>query len=260
MVAPQKGADQANAGADQGQNQNRKGRQRNQDQANGGQAQGGAQGQGFQGGRGQGGQGQGGGGQFASRGQNAQGGDQATGGRGGFGRGMRNNLTPEQLAQFREQFGGRGGRNGGGNGANGNGGGRNRQQDQANAVVKPDVTKISGGPATKIDDLFEAVPKRIQPGQVWLYDEKSADPNKKLRQISVRLGLSDGQFSELVSSGEPIAPGTMVVTGVIPPPSALPKPGQNNPFQQQRGGPGFGPGGPGGPGGGAPRGGGRGGD
>jgi hypothetical protein len=168
---------------------------------------------------------------------------------------MNNNLTPEQMAQFQQQFGGRGGRGG-------QGGGRgNRQQSQAGNAVVGNVTPITERNASKIDELFESVPKRIQPGQVWLYDEKAADPNKKLRQVNVRLGLTDGQFSELVSAGENLVPGTMVVTGVVPPPSALPKPGQNNIFQQnQRGG--FGgpqPGGPGGPGGGGRGGGGGGG-
>ena len=45
---------------------------------------------------------------------------------------------------------------------------------------------------------------RVQPGQVWIYDEKSADPAKRLRQVSVRVGLTDGQFTELVA-GEALA-------------------------------------------------------
>jgi RND family efflux transporter MFP subunit len=129
-------------------------------------------------------------------------------------------------------------------------------QEPIAAKVAAKTSNVTGrSAAPKIDDLFESVPKRVQPGQVWIYDEKSADPNKKLRSIGVRLGLSDGQFSELISSAEPLAVGTSVVTGVVPPASALPKPGQNNIFQQNRGGfggPGFGPGGPGGPGGGGP--------
>ncbi len=159
---------------------------------------------------------------------------------------MNNNMTPEQMAQFQQEFGGRGGRGGSGRG--------NRQQQQPSNAVVGDMTPITERNANKIDELFESVPKRIQPGQVWLYDEKAADPNEKLRQVNVRLGLTDGQFSELVTAGENLTAGTMVVTGVVPPPSALPKPGQNNIFQQQRGGfggpqPGGGPGGPGGGGG-----------
>ena len=183
------------------------------------------------------------------------------------------NLTPEQMAQFQQRFGGPGGQGGGrggrggqgfqggGRGAGGQGGGR-----QGRGAPAGDVTLTS---TEKIDDLFSEVPKRIQNGQVWIYDEKATDPNKKLRQVSVRLGLADNTTSELVSSGETLSVGQMVVTNVVPPPSALPKPGSNNLFQQnQRGGfggpqPGFGGdrggGGPGG-GGGGRGGGGRGGN
>ena len=65
--------------------------------------------------------------------------------------------------------------------------------------------------AKQIDDLFAGVPKRIQTAQVWLYDEHAADPSKKLRSISVKVGVTDGQFTELVSS-EPLEAGTMIVT------------------------------------------------
>ena len=203
-------------------------------------------GQNRQQGQGQG-QGQNGqrGGQLQNQGQN--------GGRGGagFGRGMGNNLTPEQMAQFQQRFGGRGGRGGAGGG-----GGRNQMAGQQSGQNGSDMTPLVERNADKIDDLFSSVPKRIQPGTVWIYDEKAADPNKKLRQVNVRIGLADTQFSELVSSSEPLSAGSTVVTGVVPPASALPKAGQQNIFQPQRGG--FGPGG----GGGGPRGGGggRGGD
>jgi hypothetical protein len=148
------------------------------------------------------------------------------------------------MAQFQQRFGGRGG--------------SNRQAGQSGNGQAPaaETTPLTERNADKIDDLFSAVPKRVQPGTVWLYDEKATDPNKKLRQVGVRTGLSDTQFTELVSTSEPLAAGAMVVTGVVPPASALPKAGQQNIFQQQRGGFG-GPGG--GFGGGGPRGGGGGG-
>ena len=166
--------------------------------------------------------------------------------RGGFGRGG-STLTPEQMAQFREQFGGRGGRGGRGQGGQPGQGGGGRGQGAPGGMGRAvgnapqlSTSTITSSSAEKIDDLFSEVPKRIQPGQVWLYDEKATDPAKKLRQISVRLGLTDGSTSELVSSGEPLAVGTMVVTNVVPPPSAMPKAGGSSIFQQQRG---FGPGG-----------------
>jgi HlyD family secretion protein len=223
--------------------------------------------------------GEGGGRQGVGRGQNAQGGDggqQGGRGQGGFGRG-RANMTPEQLAEMQARFGGQGGRGGrGGRGQGGQqnaggqfGGGRggNRGGGQA-APAAPQPSPSADG-AARIDDLFAPVQKRLSQAQVWLYDEKSADPNRKLRQVSVTLGLTDGTASELIRSGEPLVAGTMVVTSVIPPPSAMPKAGGGSIFGgPQRGGGGqFGPGGGGGDrgggapggGGGAPRGGGGGG-
>jgi HlyD family secretion protein len=106
----------------------------------------------------------------------------------------------------------------------------------ANAVA---VSKSSSG---QIDDLFAGVEKRVQPGQVWIYDENAADAGKKLRSVSVRVGLADGQFSELMSPGEDLTAGTMIVTGVVPPASAVAKStaGTNNLFNQGGGRGGFG--------------------
>ena len=92
--------------------------------------------------------------------------------------------------------------------------------------------------ATKIDELFEPIVKPDSNGQVWVYNEKAADPKDKLKQINVRLGLTDAQFSQLIA-GEGLAAGSMVVTGVVPPPSAVEAAQrQNNSIlhQNQRGG------------------------
>jgi HlyD family secretion protein len=125
-----------------------------------------------------------------------------------------------------------------------------------NAPATERPAPAASGPAAKIDNLFQPLPPRVQTGQVWLWDEHEPEASKRLRAVSVRLGLTDGQFTELISASEPIGPGAMVVTGVVPPASALPKAAatSNNVFNQnQRGGPGgFGPGGGFGP----PRGGG----
>jgi HlyD family secretion protein len=67
----------------------------------------------------------------------------------------------------------------------------------------------------KIDELFPPTPGRITPGEVWLYDDRQADPDKRLRRVDVRTGVSDGRFSEVVSGD--VQPGAMLVTAVIPP-------------------------------------------
>jgi HlyD family secretion protein len=98
---------------------------------------------------------------------------------------------------------------------------------------------ITARNASQIDDLFAQVQKRVQPGQVWIYDETAGDPSKKLRAVSVRAGLTDGQFTELVSTGEPLPVGAKIVTGVASPASAAPKAaaGGSSIFNQnQRGG------------------------
>jgi HlyD family secretion protein len=181
------------------------------------------------------------------------GGDAANAGRGGGGgRGNRNrgqgfgaqaggNLDPEAMAAMRERFGRRGGR-GGGQGANA------RPEQTVATQPKPQ-------PGSRIDESFAALQKVITPGAVWTWDE----PTKTLKRIPLRLGVTDGTFTEVVS-GE-VTPGMQVVTGVALPVSATrPQGGQNSIFNQNQrgGGPGGFGGGPGGGGGGG-RGGGGGG-
>jgi HlyD family secretion protein len=195
---------------------------------------------------------QGGGGQ----GQGGQGGQRTNRQSGGFGgqSGM-GNLTPEQIQAFRDQFnrggggrgqGGAGGRGqGGGRGQSGPGGGRGGNQGQATPAPPP----LSAQGVEKIDDLFKGVPKQISPQSVWTWDEAK----KELKQINIRVGVTDGTFSELVSGDLQV--GQQIVTSVIIPQARITAPGQNPLFGNQPG-----RGGPGGfPGGGNPGGGGQGG-
>ncbi len=173
-----------------------------------------------------------------NRGQGGQG-----GGRGGSSFGNNANLTPEQRQAMMDRF-----QNGGRGGGRGN---RNGQQQSSNAVTGP-VKPIVDRNADKIDELYEPMPSQVAPGQVWTWDEAK----KELKQTNIRLGITDGQFSELLSGDLQV--GQQIVTGIVLPVSARPSNNANNPLMgPQRGGqPGFGPAGPGGAGGG---GGGRGG-
>jgi HlyD family secretion protein len=168
------------------------------------------------------------------------------GGRGGGGFGNNANLTPEQRQAMMDRYNNGGGRGGGGRG--------NRQQQAANQVTGP-VKPLNERNADKIDELYEPMPAQISPGQVWTWDEDK----KELKQTNVRLGLTDGQFSELLNGDVQV--GQQIVTGVILPITKNPTNNNSNPLMgPQRGGqPGFGPGGPGGGGGGGGRGGGGGG-
>jgi hypothetical protein len=65
--------------------------------------------------------------------------------------------------------------------------------------------------ADKIDELFEPAPPVRQAGQVYLWDE----PNKKLTAVRVQTGITDGQFSELISGDLKV--GQQVITSIIVP-------------------------------------------
>jgi HlyD family secretion protein len=166
------------------------------------------------------------------------------GGRGG-GFGNNANLTPEQRQALADRY-----QNGGGRGA-----GRGNRPQQQMGNVSTRTTSIMNTNADKIDELYEPMPAQISPGQVWTWDEDK----KELKQTNVRLGLTDGQFSELLSGDVQV--GQQIVTGVILPVTKSPTNNNSNPLMgPQRGGqPGFGPGGPGGGGGRGGGGGGRGG-
>jgi HlyD family secretion protein len=161
-----------------------------------------------------------------------EGGDQQGGGRGGFGGGQPGG-------------GGRGGFGGGqpgaqNNAANATGGGQaSRKPNQGRVASTPTMT--TG--ATTIDSLFGPLPTVETRGQAWLFE------NKQLKQIRLRLGVSDGTYTEIVQSDPEVKEGTEVVTNVIieQPPATTPANSANNPLmpQPQRGRPG-GPGGPGG--------------
>ncbi len=95
--------------------------------------------------------------------------------------------------------------------------------------------------ATTIDALFGPLPARISQGRVyvWLPNEK------KLKAVRLRLGVTDGQYSELLE-GEIPTNAELVTAVTLGTESANRNPSQSsNPLmQQQRGG--MGPGGPGG--------------
>ena len=91
-----------------------------------------------------------------------------------------------------------------------------------------------------IDALFAPLPPVESTGRVWLYADK------QLKPVRIRLGISDGTFTQLLSGD--LQMGTEVVTGVILPNQSrntAAAPGAGNPLLPQ-GGRGRGFGGPGG--------------
>ena len=186
-------------------------------------------------------------------------------------------MTPEERAQFQErmrqrQAEGGGGRGGFGGAPGTTGGDRGFSRDGQTAAGQP-----AGGPgrptggeggsrrgqlqgqqatnsksaavtsATTIDALFAPLPVVETRGRAWLFI------NKNLKPVDLRLGISDGTFTEVLTP-DALQPGQEVVVSVITPEMASRPANQqqnsaNNPLLPQRGrGPGQG--GPGGRGGG----------
>jgi HlyD family secretion protein len=201
-----------------------------------------------------------GGGPGGPGGQGGQGGGNFAGGRGGQGGG---NFSGGRGGQAGGNFagggrGGSGGGNAGGNFAGGQGGG-NRAQGGVNGQRTPGGNAQAGNPksaantnATTIDALFAPLPVVETRGRAWLYE------NKQLKSVNLRLGVSDGTFTEVLGDSE-LKEDTDVVTSIITPAMASattnPNNPNGNPLMPAQRGRGPGQGGPGGGGGG--RGGGR---
>jgi HlyD family secretion protein len=131
----------------------------------------------------------------------------------------------------------------------GQGQGQNAQRRPAQAAA---ATPPRAAGATTIDALFGPLPPTESFGQVWLHE------NGKLNRVRLRLGIADGQQTELIQvldNNAKIDEGTDVVSSVTLPSQRNAAAGGNAfpGLGQQRGGGGFG-------GGGGPQGGNRGGN
>jgi hypothetical protein len=154
------------------------------------------------------------------------------------------NMTPEEREQMmlRRSRGGDPSARGGDPSSSGGRGAAPR--GAKNNAAAQSLASRPGG-ATTIDALFGPLPVVESRGRVWLYIDK------QLKAVPVRLGISDGQATELVEGD--LQPGTEVVTNITTGNEATrPTPQGFPPFMGQpgRGFPGQG---------GAPRGGGAGG-
>jgi hypothetical protein len=188
----------------------------------------------------------------------------AGGGQGGFGGGQNMDpeerrrrfeermasMSPEERAQFEARMrergmdpnnpgGGRGGFAPGGAGAQGQRG----QGAAPGAGRPPGQASANRAGAQTIDQLFGPLPVTESSGRVWL------DANGQLKSVRVRLGITDGTYTELLS-GE-LQAGQELVTAVVTPAQAaaassrsplMPggpgggRPGQGFPMQQGGGG------------------------
>ena len=113
-----------------------------------------------------------------------------------------------------------------------------RPAPQGRVASTPSMT----GSATTIDSLFGALPTEETRGSGWLWE------NKLLKQVRLRLGVTDGTNIEIIEGPPEVQEGKEVVTNVIIEQAATTPGGANanNPLlgpQRGRGGPGGGGGG-----------------
>jgi HlyD family secretion protein len=196
--------------------------------------------------------GEGGAGASGGRGGGSgRGGSGGGGGRGGGDSASRTqNLSPEERDQRLQRMRDRGfDPTAGGNGAAPQRG-RGAAPAGAPAGAPTAAAAARANGATTIDALFGPLPRVESTGRAWLYADK------QLKPVRLRLGISDGQNTELIEGD--LQQGTDVVTNVALGNETRPA-ATNFPFGQPNRG-GFGPGGfGGGPGGRGGGGGGRGG-
>jgi HlyD family secretion protein len=152
------------------------------------------------------------------------------------------NMTPEQRERFEARM-----REGGGRGREEGSRGRAGASSQTQSQTQPQSRTLASG-ATTIDSLFGPLPVIETRGMAWLH------VNKQLKLVRLRLGITDGTFTEILNEEE-LQPNMEVVTMMTTGLETRTTPGQGgsqNPLMgPQRGGPGGrGPGGGGGGGGG----------
>jgi hypothetical protein len=154
-------------------------------------------------------------------------------------------MTPEERAAFEQRmrerqaqggFGGPGAFAGGPGQSAQNPGANNRTPQRGQQQATNSSRSLTGTNASTIDSLFGPLPTVETRGRAWLYI------NKQLKPVNLRLGISDGTYTEILNADE-LQPGTEVVTNVVTGTEQTPRPGGNttgNPLLQQPGRPGGG--------------------
>lgn len=144
-------------------------------------------------------------------------------------------MTPEQRAQWeqrRQQFQAQGGGRGG-SGRQGQNGTRGAQSSSKPQTMIEKVAEANN--ATTIDALFGPITIPETRGRAWLYVDG------KLQLVSLRLGVTDGTYTEVLNDSA-LHEGQDVVTAIVVPDAAKPATNNNangNPLMpQRRGGPG----------------------
>ncbi len=159
------------------------------------------------------------------------------------------NMTPEERERFEARMREGGGRGSGGGGNRAGQSGGNEASGTRRDPSRGMVGSVSGGQAiargaTTIDALFAPLPSTESSGRAWLFTDK------QLHSVGLRLGISDGTWTELIRGD--LKEGQDVVVNMVTGLEPTVRPGQQgqgqNPLMPQpgRGGRGGGPGGGGG--------------
>jgi HlyD family secretion protein len=123
---------------------------------------------------------------------------------------MLKNMTPEQRERFEARMR-EGGGWGGNRGDRTQAGGNPRARGNNTSAQGQSRTMSSG--ATTIDSLFGPLPNVETRGAAWLY------VNKQLKMVRLRLGITDGTYTEIINDEE-LQPNmevvTMMTTGLEP--------------------------------------------
>jgi hypothetical protein len=149
---------------------------------------------------------------------------------------MLKNMTPEQRERFEARMRDRQAAAGGDQGTGGrqNAGAKPGGNQAGRANSETQSRTLSSG-ATTIDSLFGPLPVVETGGMAWLF------VNKQLKPVRLRLGISDGTFTEVINDEE-LQPNMEVVTMMTTGLEQRTVPGQGgnqNPLMgPQRGGPG----------------------
>jgi hypothetical protein len=154
-------------------------------------------------------------------------------------------MTPEERERFqarmRERQAEGGGRGGSPQGWTGGSRGDSPQRREGRGTAAPAESRTMASGATTIDALFAPLEFRETPGRAWLY------VNNQLKSVRLRLGISDGTYTEVLNESE-FQPNQEVVISMttgLEPRTTPGQGGSQNPLMgPQRGG--RGPGGGGG--------------
>jgi len=135
-------------------------------------------------------------------------------------------MTPEQREAMTARF--QGGARGNSSGGRGDVAGARQGRGQEAPAAE---SRLAGTDTSQtIDALFAPLQFNVTSGRVWLFVDK------KLKSVSLRLGITDGTYTEVIGEPEGLQTGQALVTAVnLPQTSSTPAMG-GSPLTPQRGG------------------------